>query len=369
MTSTFGRFTQKVLAYHLGDTGEDLFIRVHAKKPLRENASPEEISDFIRLTEKLVLLITTKEIAAEIIHILEKRASELKNIKNTDAVQMTPRISAAAQTEPPVVEGEMLTRSINDEIAGFLHGLKSQETVPQAGQAAVAAKPVESATQDVKPADSKPPECEQQPETQENVILTANINDEIEIFLQKFPLPNEIDITDFAKYLTFKYEKDVKLIEKEIVDRIRDEIKAVISRNKIQNEIQEFLTKYPQPNDDDVEDFIRYLRILKLNFSEEYIRSQIERERLYRKFNVPKKKMAPTVATDIDKLIQRFKSVDKESIRDVMVQQGLGYLIKNESGGESVNDFVELVSPDASEVKNMLEGLGLKHLVRDKEGQ
>ncbi|HIH44705.1 MAG TPA: hypothetical protein HA257_06450 [Candidatus Methanoperedenaceae archaeon] len=370
MANTFGRFTQKVLVQHLGDSGEDLFIRAHAKKPLRENASPEEVADFIRLTEKLVSIIAPKETASEIIHILKTRASELRK---RDAEDRTRRTSAPLQ-EGKAAEVEMLTRSINDEIAGFLHGLKSPQPASQAGQVA-GAKPGVSPVQDAEPAESKPPECAQPESVQTDVpqlagaVLTANIDAEIEVFLQKFPLPNEVDITDFAKYLTFKYEKDTRQIEKEIVDRVRDEIKAVISRSKIQNEIQEFLTKYPQPRDDDIDDFIRYLKILKLSFREEDIRSQVERERLYRKFNVPKKKMAPTITTDIDKLIQRFKSVDKESIRDVMMQQGLGYLIQNESGGESVNDFVELVSPDASEVKNMLEGLGLKHLVRDKEEQ
>jgi len=196
--------------------------------------------------------------------------------------------------------------------------------------------------------------------------INNDMASEIETFLKKNTLPTETDVTDYTKYLTLKYGSKAKKVEKDIIEKIKNRIKETISRNKIQEEINEFLTRYPQPAKNDVDDFINYIRLSKLVFQEDELRDEIEKERLYRKFHGP----ADTVITsEINELVNLLKNTeDKDALKKNLRKQELSYLIKDESGvsDKSLSDFVKIMTPTEDDTRDTLEGLGLTHLISNK---
>jgi len=197
-------------------------------------------------------------------------------------------------------------------------------------------------------------------------VIHSDMVSEIDTFLKKNTLPTESDISDYTKYLTLKYGGRAKKVENDIIEKIKSRIKETISRNKIQQEINEFLTRYQQPSKNDVDDFINYIRLSKLVFHEEELREEIEKERLYRKFHGP----ADTVTTsEINDLVNLLKNTeDKDTLKKNLRKQELSYLIKDESGvsDKSLSDFVKTMTPTKDDTRDTLEGLGLTHLISDK---
>ncbi|VVB88810.1 Uncharacterised protein [uncultured archaeon] len=193
--------------------------------------------------------------------------------------------------------------------------------------------------------------------------LDVEIDKEINTFLEKNILPTENDVTDYAKYLAMKYGGDARTVEKNLIDKVRSHVKDTISRKKIMNEIRLFLNNFPGANKTDIDDFITYSRMLKLNFNDDEMRLQIESERLARKFGNFHKDEAP----EIDKFIDILKvSKDKSAVGNAMKKQGLTYLIKDESGDpdKSLTDFMELIVPSEKDMKDALQNMGLDHLIK-----
>lgn len=197
-------------------------------------------------------------------------------------------------------------------------------------------------------------------------VINNDMASEIEAFLEKNTLPTEKDVSDYTKYLTLKYGGKVKTVEKEIIDKIKSRIKETISRNKIKDEINEFLTRYQQPTKADIDDFITFIRLSKLVFGEDELRDEIEKERLYRKFHGQQ----DTVKTsEINELVNLLKNTgDKESLKKNLQNQELSYLIKDESevSDKSLSDFVKIMTPTQEDTRDTLEGLGLTHLISHK---
>lgn len=201
----------------------------------------------------------------------------------------------------------------------------------------------------------------------EKAEIPNDIDKEISVLLANKALPNEKDITDFAKYLTMKYGGNAQKIEKDLIEKIKIHIKAGMSRKKINEEITNFLIRYSEPTEDDVSDFINYIRLSELDFKENELREQIEKERLYRKFHGPQEK---NKASELDDLINFVKtSNDKEAISKLIHKQGLSYLIKDDTGvsDKSLSEFIELATPSESDMKNILNEIGLDHLINKKE--
>ncbi len=194
-----------------------------------------------------------------------------------------------------------------------------------------------------------------------------NIEKEISTFLADNGLPNEKDITDYAKYLTMKYGGNVQKVEKDLIEKVKIHIKAGISKKKINEEIMNFLARYSEPTENDINDFIHYVHLSKLSFQENELREQIEKERLYRKFHGPQE---IEEISELDQFINFVKtSNDKEAIGKLMQKQGLSYLIKDEKGvsDKSLSELVELMTPSEKDMKNALEEMGLDHLINKKE--
>lgn len=197
------------------------------------------------------------------------------------------------------------------------------------------------------------------------VSISSDIDKEINTFLTKNTLPTESDITDYAKYLTIKYGGNAKKVEKDIIEKVKIQVKNSISRKKINEEMSNFLAKFPQPAQKDVDDFITYIRLLNLSFKEDELRELIEKERLYRKFH-GEQVMEET--SELDQFIEIIKTNDKKDINKAMQKQEISYLIKDESGvsDKLLSEYVELLTPSEGETKDTLEGLGLKHMIKKK---
>ena len=198
------------------------------------------------------------------------------------------------------------------------------------------------------------------------IVLNIDVEKEIDTFLDKNTLPNERDIADYAKYLALKYGGQAKNVEKEIIDKVKNQIKKTISRNRIKGEINDLLARFQEPTKNDIDDFIHYIRLSKLVFEEDELRDEIEKERLYRKFHGPQDTEVPSEINELVNLIKN--TTNKGALSKKLRKQELSYLIKDESGvsDKSVSEFVKLMTPSEDDTRDTLEDLGLKHLIRDK---
>lgn len=193
--------------------------------------------------------------------------------------------------------------------------------------------------------------------------MNAEIND----FLKKHDLPTEQHVMDYAKYLTMKYGGSAQKIEKELIDSVKVHVKEAMGRNRINEEIIKFLTSFPEPSKDDVNEFIKFLHMLKLNFQEEELSDRVEKIRLFRKFNAIQEPGA-VENPQVGEFINIIRSGDKDTISKAMQKQGLSYLVKDDSGmsGNELAEFIKLATPNESDMKDNLEGMGLQHLIKKK---
>lgn len=207
---------------------------------------------------------------------------------------------------------------------------------------------------------NKAQEMKQIPQVEKIEVLKAEMED----FLKKHDLPTEKHIKDYVKYLTMKYGGSDEKVEKELIDYVKVHVKNAIILNKINEEISKFLGRFPEPSKEDKSEFINYLRLLKLDFKEKELSDRIEKIRLFRKFNA----VQEPENSQVGEFINRIRTSDKETIYKTMQKQGLNYLIKDESGpsGKDLAEFIELALPNESDMRDMLEGLGLEHMIKRK---
>ncbi|CAG0956837.1 hypothetical protein METP3_00583 [Methanosarcinales archaeon] len=197
-------------------------------------------------------------------------------------------------------------------------------------------------------------------------ILNSGMEKEINTFLDKNTLPTERDIADYTKYLTLKYGGQAKNVEKEIIEKVKNQIKKTISQNRIKGEINDLLARFQEPTKTDIDDFIHYLHLSKLVFEDDELRDEVEKERLYRKFHGPQDTVIPSQINELVNLIKN--TTNKDALSKKLRKQELSYLIKDESGvsDKSVSEFVKLMTPSENDTRDTLEDLGLKHLISDK---
>jgi hypothetical protein len=200
-----------------------------------------------------------------------------------------------------------------------------------------------------------------------DMIKSDELDNEIKKFLTTRALPTEVDISDYTKFLTMKYGGSIKVLEKDIIEKVKLHVREGIKKNILNTEISRFLERYSQPEKSDVDDFVKYMNILKLNIDEKQVKEELEKERLCRKFEEPCN--AP-VSSEIDQFVSFVKTKkDKEAVGNLMQTQGLSYLIKDETGvsEKSLTEFMDIVMPSETDMKNALEGMGLKHLIKSKQ--
>ncbi len=140
-------------------------------------------------------------------------------------------------------------------------------------------------------------------------------------------------------------------------------VKNRISGNRINDEINEFLTRFQKPTKKDIDDFIKYIQLSKLVIKEDELRDEIEKERLYRKFHGPQDAIK---TSEINELVNLLKDTDSKDIPNRKSRkQDLTYLIRDEPEvpDESVSEMVELMIPSEKDTKETLEDLGFEHLI------
>jgi hypothetical protein len=191
--------------------------------------------------------------------------------------------------------------------------------------------------------------------------LQYYIDKKINDFLKKFSLPSERDITRFAEILAKEYRINIERIKNDIIYRVKLNIKNLITGKAIREEIDNFLIKHPEPGETDVNDFLEYLHLLKLDFDDDELRQKIQQERLHRKFHEP---LAAEGIPELDQLIELVKTYnDKNDFSNAMQEQDLSYLIRDELG---ISDklLFELIELIILIEKDSLNGLYLKRMVK-----
>lgn len=151
------------------------------------------------------------------------------------------------------------------------------------------------------------------------------------------------------------------MIKKDIIEKVKANLKNEIDKKHIKAEINKFLFKYPFPAKPDVDDFVNYISLLKLKTNESELREQIETERLFRKFQDP---ILMEKTSEIDKFINLIKGFsDKNDIIRTLEERELSYLIKDDTG---ISDrlLLNLVERIILVEKDSLGGLYLERMVR-----
>jgi len=197
------------------------------------------------------------------------------------------------------------------------------------------------------------------------VIFSSDNDKEINSFLAKADLPSEKDISDYAKFLTYKFGINVKQAEKDIIEKVKMHVKDKISRKKILYELDNFLSRFTQPTEKDVDDFVNYLLFLKINFPRDQLRDLVEGERLRRKFHGEEE---IEERTPLDQFIENVDGHDKKKLGKAIQKQGFSYLITDEKGisDNLLSEYADLLVPSEKDTKEILEGLGFKHMIEKK---
>lgn len=112
----------------------------------------------------------------------------------------------------------------------------------------------------------------------------SKIEKELGIFFEK-GIPDESDLTDLAGLLV---TKGIKQDKRQLIETLKllsiGRIISDLNNSIIDCEINSFLNKLPTFSEKDSKDFIDYMKINKIEVSEDDIKEKIERERLFRKF-------------------------------------------------------------------------------------
>jgi hypothetical protein len=113
----------------------------------------------------------------------------------------------------------------------------------------------------------------------------------------------------------------------------------------IRNELKNFLELFPQPTQIDIEDFVKHIRLSKLNnFQEDELRQQILDGILYRKFY---KSQDIVESAELAQFLDIIKTYDnKKDIKKEMQRQGIIYLIEDESGvsDKLLDEYIEPIT-------------------------
>lgn len=122
----------------------------------------------------------------------------------------------------------------------------------------------------------------------EDKALASQLNETLENFFRTNGIPRESDVRDMAKYLITSGFNDT---EKELIEKLKqsakDRILTALNNSIIDSNIKSFLDNFQPYKQSDVDDFIQYLKFTKLIVNESELRDEIERQRLFRKFNQP----------------------------------------------------------------------------------
>ncbi len=318
MADEFVKYCSQTLEAKIGPLAKGIINKAQSKKSLNETSALNDYEEFINVIETGIRVISGKNYAANLCNILRSKAIEINVSK--DAVDICKSIST-----------ETNDFNIND----FLRRIN----ITDIGSAVEINQKLKS--------------------------TQGFINTKIDEFLKNNALPTESDITRYATSLLIKYGIDAENAKKNIIEQVKIQARDAIGTKAQREAINNFLTICPQPNENDIEYFIKYINLLKLNFDEVDFRQKIEKERLYRKFQEPQPAETPS---ELDQFVESIKTLNNEKdLSKEMRKQDLGYLMKDESGisDKMLVEFAKLVMLSERET---LEGILLGNVTKNRNG-
>lgn len=321
LSSEFLNYCSQFLDADFGAISEGIIDKVLSKKKLDDSSNISDIEEFINYIEYSIGVISGKSNANAICKHLREKAMDLNLIN-----------------ESYEIKNSLKTEATDININEFLARIN-------AGNIIKYIKPVEIEEKRMPPL----------------LPVQGDANGDIDKFLMKNVLPAEGEIARYSADIQLKYGENGEKVKKDIIEKVKENLKTEIDKKHIKAEINKFLYKYPFPAKPDVDDFVNYIILLKLKTNESELREQIETERLYRKFQDPILTEKPS---EIDKFIDLIKAFrDKNSIIKALEERELSYLIKDDTG---VSDklLFNLVERIILIEKDSLGGLYLKHIVR-----
>ncbi len=331
-SSDFLNYCSQRLDADLGAISEGIINKALSKKNLNDSSGISDVEEFIDIIEFSIGVIIGKKNAITLCKSLREKAMEFSNVNET--VELRDSFSIEA-------------KDIN--INEFLAKIHAPEISRDIIQREIIQKEIINS------------ETKQKEITENEIQSGLPIHGDIDEFLVKKVLPAETEIGNHTSVLSKKYGLDAEKVRKEIILKVRVGIRNEIDKKFIKAEINKFLFRFPIPVKEDVDDFVNYIKISKLDCSEAGLREQIENERLYRKFQDP---ISAEIPSDIDTFINMIKSYNnKNDIVKALEEKELGYIIKDETG---VSDklLFNLVEHIMQIEKDSLGGLYLKQMVK-----
>lgn len=283
----FLEYCAQILNAHIGYRSKTIIDKAISKKKLNERSNLGDFEEFINLIEFDVSVISGKNNAMNICSVIRSKAIELNISKQAMDIFNALRIESSELS-----------------ISEFLKKINVTDVCTFRTKA--------------------------MDKTDEQIPINLTINKKIEELLKKHLLPNESIINGFATNLAFKYCEDIKRVKKKVIEKVKVRVKNTLIRKAIRNEMKNFLQLFPQPNQTDIDDFIKHIRLSKLNFQEDELRQQILDEILYRKFY---KSQDIVESDELTQFLDIIKTYDnKKDIKKEMQRQGIIYLIEDETG-------------------------------------
>ena len=295
--SEFLKYCTQSLETDLKKKSNLVLNQVVSKKSLNENSGIRDIEEFISLLELSITGVSGKKKADTICRSLREKAMEL------DLISGSAEIRNSICVKPEEL-------NLNDFLARL-----------SAGNVSKAVKDIQNEDKQKLP-----------------------INLDIDQFIAKNCLPAECEITRISAELALKYSCDAEKTKKDIIEIINDNFRVEINKKVIKIEINKFLFGFTNPIKEDVDDFINYIKLLKLKFQDNELKEQIETERLKRKFQDPTLEIR---ASEIDRFINLLKAyTDKNDFIRALNENELCYLVKDEKGisEKLLFDLVEVMA-------------------------
>ncbi|MBU4223557.1 MAG: hypothetical protein KKA10_18380 [Euryarchaeota archaeon] len=319
LSTEFLNYCSEFLDTNFGAISEGMINKVLSKKKLDDSSNISDIEEFINYIEYSIGVISGKSNATAMCKHLREKTMELNLI-----------------TETTEIKNSFRTEATDININEFLSKIH-----------------VGNIIKDIKPIAEK--------RMQPVLPVRGDAKGDMDIFLMRNVLPAEGEITRFSADIQLKYGGNGEKIKKDIIEKVKANLKNEIDKKHIKAEINKFLFKYPFPAKPDVDDFVNYISLLKLKTNESELREQIETERLFRKFQDP---ILMEKTSEIDKFINLIKGFsDKNDIIRTLEERELSYLIKDDTG---ISDrlLLNLVERIILIEKDSLGGIYLKHIVR-----
>lgn len=171
-------------------------------------------------------------------------------------------------------------------------------------------------------------------------------------------LPDEMSIAVFTGELHAKYHIEGAVIDKNIIQKVRANVRKGIIRRQVHDELKLFLARFPEPTQADLDDFISLVHLAKIDFSADEVMELMEKERLFSKFHGSHEE----VASKLDHFVNDIKNCrDMKMLSDMLKESGHSYLVRDESGISDalLSELITLLVPVREIIRLSLDKPGL----------